>query len=165
MRSSSIWFARRGYDSIAFDGPGQGGMLEDQHVLMTADWHRPGAAVLDALGLDDVELIGGSLGGCLVIRAAAFERRVQRVVAYDVMTDFHECLAHQLPQAVRPLVGALEHTGALMDALMNIASTKRAGIEWGLQQAMRPQALSPLPTRSQSTPARAICAPSPIRSK
>ncbi len=140
-------------------------MLEDQHVLMTADWHRPGAAVLDALGLDDVELIGGSLGGCLVIRAAAFERRVQRVVAYDVMTDFHECLAHQLPQAVRPLVGALEHTGALMDALMNIASTKRAGIEWGLQQAMRPQALSPLPTRSQSTPARAICAPSPIRSK
>jgi alpha-beta hydrolase superfamily lysophospholipase len=130
-------FARRGYDIVAFDGPGQGGMLEDQHVPMTADWHRPVAAVLDALGLDDVTLIGGSLGGCLVIRAAAFERRVQRVVAYDVMTDFHECLTHQLPQAVRPLVGALEHTGAMMDALVNIASTKRAVIEWGLQQTMR----------------------------
>lgn len=130
-------FARRGYDIVTFDGPGQGGMLEDQHVPMTADWHHPVAAVLDVLGLDDVTLIGMSLGGCLVIRAAAFERRVQRVVAYDVMTDFHECLTHQLPQALRPLVGALEHTGALMDALMNIASSQRAVIEWGLQQAMR----------------------------
>ena len=72
-----------------------------------------------------------------MIRAAAFERRVQRVAAYDVMTDLHDCLTHQLPQAVRPLVGVLEHTGALMDALVNIASTKRAVIEWGLQQAMR----------------------------
>ena len=130
-------FARRGNDIVAFDGPGQGGMLEDQHVPMTADWHLPVAAVLDGRGLDHVTLIGGSLGGCLVIRAAAFERRVQRVVAYDVMTDFHECLTHQLPQAVRPLVGALEHAGALMDVLMNIASAQRAVIEWGLQQAMR----------------------------
>ena len=87
-------FAQRGYDIVAFDGPGQGGMLEDQHVAMTADWQRPVAAVVDALGLDDVTLIGGSLGGCLVIRAAAFERRVHRVVAYDVMTDLHECLTH-----------------------------------------------------------------------
>ena len=130
-------FARRGYDIVAFDGPGQGAMIEDQHVPMTADWHHPVAAVLDALGLDDVTLIGGSLGGCLVIRAAAFEPRVQRVVAYDVMTDLHECLTRQLPQAVRPMLEALEHMGALMDALMKIASTKRAVIEWGLQQAMR----------------------------
>ena len=130
-------FARRGHDIVAFDGPGQGGMLEDQHVPMTADWHLPVAAVLDALGLDDVTLIGVSLGGCLAIRAAAFERRVQRVVAYDVMTDLHECLTHQLPQAVRPMLGTLEHMGTLMDALIKIASTQRAVIEWGLQQAMR----------------------------
>ena len=130
-------FAQRGYDIVAFDGPGQGSMLEDQHVPMTADWHRPVAAVLDALGLDEVTLIGGSLGGCLVIRAAAFERRVQRVVAYDIMTDFHECLTRQLPPAVRPMLAALERIGALMDVVMNIASTKRAVIEWGVQQAMR----------------------------
>ena len=130
-------FARRGYDIVAFDGPGQGSMLEDLQVPMTADWHRPVAAILDALGLDDVTLIGGSLGGCLVIRAAAFERRVQRAVAYDIMTDFHECLTRQMPYAVRPMLPALEHMGALMDAVMNIASTKRAVIEWGVQQAMR----------------------------
>lgn len=112
-------------------------MLEDQNIPMTADWHRPVATILDALGLDDVTLIGGGRGGCLVIRAAAFEHRVQRVVAYDIMSDFHECLTRQLPQAVRPMLVALEHMGALMDFVMNIASTKRAVIAWGIQQAMR----------------------------
>ena len=130
-------FARRGYDIVVFDGPGQGSILENQRVPMTAEWHRPVAAVLDALGLDGVTLIGGSLGGCLVIRAAAFERRVQRVVAYDVMTDFHECLTRQLPSAVQPMLTALEHMGSLMDVVMNIASTKRPVIEWGVQEAMR----------------------------
>jgi len=33
---------------------------------LTADWHRPVAAVLDYFGLDDVTLLGFSLGGCLV---------------------------------------------------------------------------------------------------
>ena len=129
-------FARRGYEVVTFDGPGQGGMLEDHNVPLTADWHCPVAAILDALSLDDVTLIGGSLGGCLVIRAAAFESRVRRVVAYDIMTDFHECLMRQLPQTVRPVFERLEHMGALADALMNIASTKRPVIEWGIQQAM-----------------------------
>ena len=59
-------------------------------VPLTADWHRPVAAILDALGLDYVTPIGGSLGGCFAIPTAAFESRVRRVVAYDVMTDFHE---------------------------------------------------------------------------
>ena len=43
-------FAGRGYDMVAFDGPGQGAVLEDQHVPMTADWHGPVAAVLDEIG-------------------------------------------------------------------------------------------------------------------
>jgi hypothetical protein len=73
----------------------------------------------------------------MVIRAAAFEPRVQRVVAYDVMTDLHECLTRQLPPAVRLMLDELEHMEALMDALMKIVSTKHAVIEWGLQQTMR----------------------------
>ena len=35
---------------------------------LTADWHRPVAAVLDYFGLDDVTLLGFSLGGCLIMR-------------------------------------------------------------------------------------------------
>jgi pimeloyl-ACP methyl ester carboxylesterase len=47
------------------------------------------AAVLDHLGLEDVTLIGLSMGGYFALRAASFERRVRRVIAsghaYDYM--------------------------------------------------------------------------------
>ena len=47
----------------------------------------PGSAVLDYFEVQEITLIGMSLGGCLALRAAAFEPRVHRVVAYDVFTD------------------------------------------------------------------------------
>jgi alpha-beta hydrolase superfamily lysophospholipase len=71
----------RGWNVIGFEGPGQGSVLEEQHAPLTRDWHRPVAAVLDAFRLDDVTLVGISLGGCLAVRAAAFEPRVRRVAA------------------------------------------------------------------------------------
>ena len=64
-----------GWTVIAFEGPGQGAVLEDQRMTMTPEWHGPVAAVLDAFALDDVTLVGISLGGCLAIRAAARGRR------------------------------------------------------------------------------------------
>ncbi len=128
----------RGHDIVAFEGPGQGAVLEDQRVPMTADWHLPVGAVLDALGLDDVTLIGLSLGGCLVIRAAAFEPRVRRVVAFDVLSDFQECMIRQAPEAARPVLRGLlaTHAGLLMDGLLRVAAHHRPVIEWGLAQAM-----------------------------
>ena len=71
----------RGWTVVAFEGPGQGTVLEDQRVTMTPAWHGPVSAVLDAVALDDVVLLGISLGGCLATRAAAFEPRVTRVIS------------------------------------------------------------------------------------
>lgn len=98
---------------VAFDGPGQGGALEEQGVVMTAEWERPVAAVLDHFGLDDVALVGISLGAGLVIRAAAFEPRIRRVIALDVLDDLLDCLGRQAfpgsapartPRALSPAV-------------------------------------------------------------
>jgi len=62
---------------------------KSNHAPLISDWHRPvAAAVLDTFGLNDVTLIGVSLGGCLAIRAAAFEPRVRRVIAFDVPQRF-----------------------------------------------------------------------------
>jgi len=77
-----------GLDVIAFDGPGQGAALHEG-IPMTSDWHRPVGAVLDYFKLDDVALLGFSLGGGLVIRAAALESRVTRVVALDICSNFY----------------------------------------------------------------------------
>jgi alpha-beta hydrolase superfamily lysophospholipase len=41
-----------GFDVIAFEGPGQGAALEEQHLPMTPDWDKPVRAVLDYFQLD-----------------------------------------------------------------------------------------------------------------
>ena len=81
-------FPDAGYEVIMFDGPGQGTSLHQYGHKMTHEWEKPTAAVLDYFGLEDVTLIGISLGGYLAPRAAAFEPRIARVVAFDIIGDF-----------------------------------------------------------------------------
>ncbi len=75
-----------GYEVIVFEGPGQGAGIEAGSV-MTTQWHQPVAAVLDAFTITECTLMGLSMGGCLVIRASAFEPRVKRTIALDILTD------------------------------------------------------------------------------
>jgi alpha-beta hydrolase superfamily lysophospholipase len=132
-----ITLRNRGFDVVAFEGPGQGGALEDSRMPMTPDWHRPVGAILDRLSLSDVTLVGISLGGCLAIRAAAYEPRVTRVVAFDALTDFLECMLGQLPPAAQRLVRALLAARAdrLLDALQARAAREPIR-EWGIAQGM-----------------------------
>jgi len=80
-----------------FEGPGQGAALELEHLTMSHEWEKPVKAVLDFFHVDVVTLMGFSLGGELVIRAAAFDPRVRRVIAYDIMTNGIECFLSLLP--------------------------------------------------------------------
>ena len=95
---AALAFRDAGLDTVIFDGPGQGTVL-DAGTPMTPDWHRPVAAVLDYFGLSGVTLLGFSLGGCLGLRAAAREPRISRVVAWDVLTDFFEGVTTSLAAA------------------------------------------------------------------
>jgi pimeloyl-ACP methyl ester carboxylesterase len=92
--------AARGRDVVIFEGPGQGAPLREQGLTMSPDWAAPVAAILDRVGADACTLIGISLGGCLALRAAAFERRVKRVVAFDVLDDFFDCFAARLTSEI-----------------------------------------------------------------
>ena len=47
LTSMFVYLRAAGYDVIAFDGPGQGGALNESGLPMTAEWHKPVAAVLD----------------------------------------------------------------------------------------------------------------------
>jgi alpha-beta hydrolase superfamily lysophospholipase len=128
----------KGWSIVGFEGPGQGSVLEDQGAALIRDWHRPVAAVLDAFGLDDVTLIGISLGGCLAIRAAAFEPRVHRVVAFDVLSDFFGCMAALHPGPAIPLVRALMamRADALVDSGLRRVARHRPVVEWAISQAL-----------------------------
>ncbi|MBZ6102864.1 alpha/beta hydrolase [Streptomyces olivaceus] len=127
-----------GLDTVIFDGPGQGTVL-DAGTAMTPDWHLPVAAVLDHFGLSDVTLAGFSLGGCLVMRAAAHEPRVARVIAWDILTDLFEA-SRALLESVG--LGALTADfdslpAPVLDAAVKEGSRSDLLLDWFVQQGRR----------------------------
>lgn len=84
------FFADAGYEVIAFEGPGQGGALRKHGLLFTHEWEKPVGAVLDFFHLSDVTLLGISMGGYWCLRAAAFEKRIRRVIAFPPLYDWME---------------------------------------------------------------------------
>jgi len=75
------YLANKGYEVIGFEGPGQGEALIKAGLAMDIKWEKPTSAILDYFKLDDVTLIGLSVGGWFCLRAAAFEPRIKRVIA------------------------------------------------------------------------------------
>jgi pimeloyl-ACP methyl ester carboxylesterase len=121
-----------------FEGPGQGAALELAHLTMSPEWQKPVKAVLDFFRLDAVTLMGFSLGGGLVIRAAAFEPRVRRVIAYDICTNGLECALRPLPpQAQKEILGWIDtgNEGAV-DKFFAEAMAKSLLLDWFMKLAM-----------------------------
>lgn len=110
-----IWqsFAEAGYRVLAFEGPGQGGALRLSGLTFEHDWENPTAAVLDHFGLDEVTFLGVSMGGYWCLRAAAFEKRIQRVIAFPPVYDWLE----MAPGPIRGLVNLLMRFPKLMNLL------------------------------------------------
>jgi pimeloyl-ACP methyl ester carboxylesterase len=131
-------FTRCGYDVVMFDGPGQGSTLMRENMPMTHEWEKPVGAVLDQLGLTDVTLLGISLGGYLAIRAAAYEPRIKRVVAYDVMLDFFQCVTSRRGKLVEGALNALVGLGLSkpLDVMAARLMKRDLFSKWGVEQGM-----------------------------
>lgn len=133
-----IGMKEEGYDVVCFDGPGQGSVLEDCKMPMTHEWEKPVKAILDFFNLNDVTLIGMSLGGYLVLRAAAFEKRVKRVIADDIFPDMYRMIIAALPVNLREIVNTLmenesaEELNSLIKKLMNESLI----IKWAFTQGL-----------------------------
>jgi pimeloyl-ACP methyl ester carboxylesterase len=108
----AVWvlLADAGFDVIAFEGPGQGGARCLHHQVSDHDWERPVGAVLDHYELARAGLIGLSMGGYWAVRAAAFEPRIDRVVAWPPVYDW---LA-PFPRFVGTLIHAMCRRRAFM---------------------------------------------------
>jgi pimeloyl-ACP methyl ester carboxylesterase len=123
---------------VVFEGPGQGGALEDFGLTMIPEWEQPVAAVLDHYSLEDVAAVGISLGGGLVIRAAAFEPRITHAVAFDILDDEFEVAARQLRRGAGVVLGAMLAARArrLINSVAYQVASWKPVTQWALQQGM-----------------------------
>jgi pimeloyl-ACP methyl ester carboxylesterase len=125
-----------GYNVICFEGPGQGGALHESGLFLTHEWHKPVGTILDYFKLEDVTLLGISMGGCFALRAAALEPRIRRVIAYDVFFDWIGITFEKL-KPIAPLLRFLLNSGAsgpfnlLLAGIMN----KSPLFDWAMHQA------------------------------
>jgi pimeloyl-ACP methyl ester carboxylesterase len=129
----------RGYSVLAYEGPGQGSIIREQGVPFTHEWERPTGAVLDEYLRTHPRhpktiLIGMSLGGYLAPRAAAFDDRIDGVVAYDVFYDFGAISSRSVP----PLAFWLDRHGqrSLLNLILKLIATFSPYLKWAVQNSM-----------------------------
>lgn len=130
--SCATFFAAQGYDVIMFEGPGQGAARKKYGFTLTHEWEKPVTAILDHFGLDNVTLLGISMGGWMCFRAAAFEPRITRVIASSIAFDYMQFL----PSPARVLFTYLFRFRGLMNWIaamkMNVSFQER----WGINNLM-----------------------------
>jgi len=84
------YLANEGYEIIGFEGPGQGAALIRGGLALEIEWEKPTSVLLDYFNLENVTLIGLSVGGWLCLRAAAFESRIKKVIASGHAINYME---------------------------------------------------------------------------
>ena len=113
-----IWklFSESGYEVIAFEGPGQGEPLRKYNLPFDHAWEKPVATILDFFHLKDVTILGISMGGYWCLRAAAFEKRIKKVIVFPPLLDWMESTG----QGMRSLVEWMMKHEGLMRAQIKI---------------------------------------------
>ncbi|MGG5372342.1 alpha/beta fold hydrolase [Enterococcus sp. AZ196] len=113
----------KGYNVYMFEGFGQGEVLNRCEMKMKPEWELCTKVILDYFNLEDVTLLGVSLGGYLAARAAAYEERIKRVVLYDLIYDFYGAILYRAPEQLQKLINQLMETPSspkwqMIDGLM-----------------------------------------------
>ena len=133
-----LYLQEKGYDVYLFEGPGQGGVLREQNMKFDPAWERPVKAVLDHFNLEDVTIIGASLGGYLAPRAAAFEKRITKVIGWSIFPDFFDILLADDPKALRIIMDSMYRHGhaGIFNKLYRKMMEKSELVKWNLMHGM-----------------------------
>ena len=128
----------QGYEIYIFEGPGQGTALAEEKISMIPEWEKPVAAVINYLKLDRVWLLGVSLGGYLGLRAAAYEKRIAGVIAFNVIWDFYDVVSSRrgksFANAIKFLLAI--HAETLLNFLVRSKMKRDSYIKWGVEHGI-----------------------------
>jgi pimeloyl-ACP methyl ester carboxylesterase len=133
-----LYLRERGFAVYLFEGPGQGAALREYGLHFTHEWEKPVGALLDYFHLDNVTIIGLSLGGMLAPRAAAFDSRIARVVGWSIFTNFFDVIISTRKRPLQLLVRFLMkcRMKGVINMVMRRQMKKDPLAEWGLSHGM-----------------------------
>lgn len=121
------------YNIYLFEGPGQGESLRNG-LTFEPEWEKTVTAVLDYYNLSDVCVIGISWGGYFALRAAAFEPRISKVVAYDILYDGFDFIVNPLPNVQKRIMALLIKLNAkkLINKRVNKMKSGNILLDWAI---------------------------------
>ncbi|HEX3791952.1 MAG TPA: alpha/beta fold hydrolase [Pseudonocardiaceae bacterium] len=126
---------RRGYNVLAFDGPGQGAALREQGLVFRPDWEAVLTPVVDfALTRPEIALFGYSLGGYLVARAGAFEHRVAALVLDDGVHDFFGAFERVMPPFLISWI--IEGRDEVTNPILAMLAAGDTNVRWALDNGI-----------------------------
>ena len=130
----------RGYNVLAFDGPGQGSVILEQGIPFRPDWENVVTPVVDfALTLPEVDparivLHGWSFGGYTAPRAASGEHRLAACISDSGPYDLYDASIARVPAV---LAKQVESGNRLAKAIFERALTstmKKPSAGWALRR-------------------------------
>ncbi len=130
---------QRGYPVLTYAGPGQGEALRKYGLTFTHKWEKPTGAVLNNFikkkgKPKKIILIGISLGGYLAPRAAAFDKRINGVAAFNVCYDLQEGALKQAPWFVRKFYE--KGLKKLVNLFVGMKMKIKPGVRWGIRNGL-----------------------------
>lgn len=130
----------RGYNVLAFDGPGQGAAIRKSKLNFRHDWEKVITPVVDyaltrkEVAADKIALFGYSLGGYLVARAAVYEHRPAAIILDDGILDFHAAFEHMLPPFLVSWIHEPKSDEA--DTVIRLMMANTTSARWAMQNGM-----------------------------
>lgn len=136
----------RGFHVLLFEGPGQGNLLREFGIPFTPDWADAASLVIDSLDrhCDPGAIIGVgvSFGGHLLARAAAVEKRYDRIVLFDYFPEMLRAFTHTMPAVLR---GPAERMPTWLQRLVRLYARRDPALRWALANAFWTFGVSTLP--------------------
>ncbi|MER5858392.1 alpha/beta fold hydrolase [Streptomyces sp900105245] len=133
----------RGYNVLAFDGPGMPGPRHHEGLVFRPDWENVITPVVDFTEtlpeVDDgrVALLGLSMGGILAPRAAAFEHRLAALIAVDGLYDLGQTSVRNIPGTREEAERLLRAPAAPeLDAALEQIMTRDPIARWAINHGM-----------------------------
>ncbi len=129
----------RGIGCLLFDGPGQGEVVRLQRLVFRPDWEKVLGPVVDWAqkqpGVDPerIGVIGMSMGGALVPRAVAYERRLKLAVANPGVLDWSRIITGYFTENMPDLMPLLDSDPGVFDARMRAIMEGSTFLDWAIK--------------------------------